>query len=260
MPVRRSLLVLAVLVFAASVPAQESRAQNIFDFLFGGGEAAHPAPTAPREQRRTERRVSPRKAPPRVRASLRVGDGGGGSFSPGGAGFCVRACDGYFFPAPRQSGGARQQSCEYACPSAAVEFYSGYAIEDARNAKGEKYSRLPTAFSFRDKRVAACTCNRPETSEAFFVRISRTDPTLKEGDVLMQPDGALVYHDKDFTPVRRASFLPSWTRDRLKALLDQARRQRPSSAADPTPTGVTKAPKSEAKADSKPSETWVSPQ
>lgn len=252
---RSRLAALAVLIALTASPG-EGRAENIFDFLFG---ADPPQRQAPMEAPRLR---APRVKRPPVDASLRTlrpGEFDGASI--GGSGFCVRGCDGYYFPVPRAPRAARQQACEYACPSAAVEFYGGSDIENARNAKGEKYSRLPMAFSFRDKRAEQCTCNRPETSQAFFVRISRTDPTLREGDVIMQPDGALVYQGADFVPVERSS-LPSWERQRLRALLDQAARGRKRSVSrgtDPTPTAVTSRPKVNAKAAEKAPVIWVSP-
>ena len=63
--------------------------------------------------------------------------------SMSGGGYCVRACDGYYFPLIKSSLISGQQSCELACPSARVQLYEGASIEQARNAKGDRYSALP---------------------------------------------------------------------------------------------------------------------
>jgi hypothetical protein len=214
----------AALALAPLLAPCEGRAEDIFDFLFGPDtppRAAHPpSGYAPRQP------VKPREP---VNASLRAVPPGADE-GMGGGGFCVRTCDGYFFPLIKSAQASRQQSCEYACPSAPMELYEGASIEEARNRKGKKYSSLPAAFSFRDKTTKQCACNRPETSQAFFVRISRTDPTLRDGDVVMSKDGALVYHGSGLVPLNRASFVSSWERQRLRALLDRASRGRKHTA------------------------------
>jgi hypothetical protein len=208
--------------------AQDARAEDdLFDFLFGpdtpshhrsSGRSAEPGEAAPRQRGST---------PPNMRAGLRVlridPNGAGLSAAPSSGGFCVRTCDGYYFPLIPAERATRQKSCEYACPSAPMAIYYGSTIEDARNYRGEKYTSLKTAFSFRDKATPKCACNRPENSQAFFVRIARSDPTLHSGDIIYDRTGAYVYGGNGFTPAAHSALVPGWTRERLRALLERAR-------------------------------------
>jgi hypothetical protein len=133
-----------------------------------------------------------------------------------GGGYCVRACDGYYFPLIKSSLISGQQSCEFACPAARVELYEGPSIEEARNAKGDRYSALPTAFSFREKLTARCACNDPAESHDYFLRFSFKDPTLRPGDIVVGEKGAFVYSGSSLVSVSRAS---RQIRTRLKDLL-----------------------------------------
>ncbi|MEF3365558.1 DUF2865 domain-containing protein [Methylocystis sp. 9N] len=179
-----------------AVPAQES----LFDFLFGPGPSA---PRAPSSQ-------GPRDGSNGAPAAPRP-EGGSGAY-------CVRACDGYYFPLVRSSQATRQQSCEFLCPSASVEAYEGGGIEYARNAKGQRYSALPTAFKFREKVTKDCSCNDPATSQAHFLRLSLTDPTLRSGDVVVEPNGPFVYNGEKLVALSRSA-LPAPVKAHLRELL-----------------------------------------
>ncbi len=135
-----------------------------------------------------------------------------------GGGYCVRACDGYFFPLIKSSQASRQQSCEFLCPSAPMELYEGASIEEARNSRGERYTALPTAFSFREKTAKECSCNDPRSSQDYFIRLSRTDPTLRSGDVVVEANGAFVYNGASLVTLNRSA-LPAQMRSRLREIL-----------------------------------------
>ena len=74
-----------------------------------------------------------------------------------------------------------------------MAIYDGGAIKSARNDKGQRYTALPAAFAFRSKPVNGCACNDPTSSQAYFEKSARTDPTLQSGDVIVETDGAFVY-------------------------------------------------------------------
>lgn len=223
----------AVLVLAAAVAATDARAEiDLLDFLFG------PDPPARSTPGRGGGAVRPRYRPslrPAARpASFRFMRPAASEITPGaggGDGFCVRVCDGYFFPLIKSERATRQQSCEYACPSAPMAIYEGSTIEGARSRKGEPYSRLPTAFQFRDKPAQHCACSRPDTALAYYERIVRSDPTLRRGDVVIAANGALVYGGPGeggaFTPLARASFVPGDTRRKLWSVLERMSRAGP---------------------------------
>jgi hypothetical protein len=204
-----------------------ARAEGLFDFLFGGSD-----PEPQQQQQRVAPGAGPRGGGLRRSVNREDGDashrrrvltrgesrGGGESGEMSGGSFCVRTCDGYFFPLIRSSRATRQQSCEYLCPSTPVELYQGSSIEQARNARGERYSALPTAFRFRDKATEKCACIDPTSSSAYFQNLSRNDPTLRSGDVVIEDSGPFVYNGSTLVTLGRAS-VPSQVRDRLRAML-----------------------------------------
>jgi hypothetical protein len=109
--------------------------------------------------------------------------------------YCVRTCDGRFFPLPRSAGGAHMsqaQMCNAMCPAAETSIYSGGAIERAVSDKGKPYSALKTAFLFRDKKVDGCTCTRDGASGVAALDV-KDDPTLRRGDIVVTREGPMVY-------------------------------------------------------------------
>ncbi|MGD9539572.1 DUF2865 domain-containing protein [Methylocystis sp.] len=188
---------------AALVSPLDTLAQgDFFDDLFG------PEPYSAYPARRSGRVTHPRPRPRAPKAAIRrdrAPEAHAEEDSMSGGGYCVRACDGYYFPLIKSSLVSGQHSCELACPSARVELYEGESIEDARNAKGGRYSALPVAFSFRDKLTAGCSCNDPATSHNYFLRLSRRDPTLRDGDVVIGQNGAFIYSGSSLVSLSRAS-------------------------------------------------------
>src|SRR5439155_22971988 len=73
--------------------------------------------------------------------------------------FCVRLCDGRFFPIQRSSGANAAQVCNSFCPAARTKIFSGGVINYAVANDGTRYSELPNAFAYRDQIVADCSCN-----------------------------------------------------------------------------------------------------
>ncbi|GGK41802.1 DUF2865 domain-containing protein [Salinarimonas ramus] len=140
-------------------------------------EASLPAPA---------RRVAAAPATPRPAAT------------PARFSFCVRTCDGYFFPLG-DLGSARdlslhEEACAAACPAAETMLFAANGsrdIADARSiAGGTPYTALPVAFSHRERRADACACNRPEIGG--LARLAAGDRTLRPGDVIVTADGARV--------------------------------------------------------------------
>lgn len=78
---------------------------------------------------------------------------------------CVRVCDGYFFPisfSTTDDNFERDQArCEASCSSPARLFVyknPGEEIEEMKDLDGTPYTRLLTAFLFRQKYDSACKC------------------------------------------------------------------------------------------------------
>lgn len=210
---------------------------GLFDFLFG------PDPTPQRAAPRSGGDSAPARRARGAVGELRFAkprdgaQGGGASFStePNAGGYCVRTCDGYFFPLIKSAKATRQQSCELACPSAPMEIFDGPTIESARNYKGQRYSSLPVAFAFRDRAKSSCACNDPQTSQAFFERTAQDDPTLQSGDIVVEENGAFVYRGAKLVPLSSASFMPPALRDRLRAMLRRPGPSRPAASQAPAP-------------------------
>src|SRR3977135_1472059 len=79
--------------------------------------------------------------------------------SEGGLAYCVRLCDGRYFPIQRHSGTSSAQTCSSFCPASATKIYNGHGIDRAVAADCKRYSELATAFAYRDKIIPGCTCN-----------------------------------------------------------------------------------------------------
>ncbi len=165
--------------------------------------------------------------PPRASAAATRHEDDGASWG-NGTEFCVRTCDGYFFPLIKSAQQTKQASCEYACPSAPVAYYHGSSIETARNLDGEKYTSLPMAFKFREKVSAGCTCHPPEESQQHSLKIVKNDPTAHSGDIVVEQKGAFVYQGKQAVPIDRSRQLSASVRQNIHKM-----------TAGPVPAGGT---------------------
>jgi Protein of unknown function (DUF2865) len=195
---------------AANPASGQSQAERSASRQFSGSRRhSDPARTQTSEHRRVEQKPNSRKGP-----EMRAKDE-----TSSGAEFCVRTCDGYYFPLIESERMTKQQSCEYACPTAPMGIYEGSTIETARNLAGGKYLSLPTAFSFRDKTTQKCSCNAPEHKQSFSMRVLGADPSLRTGDIVFADHGAYVYERSKLAPAERSTLLSSRTREKIRALL-----------------------------------------
>ena len=110
------------------------------------------------------------------------------SYSGGRQNFCVRTCDGRFFPMPRVSEAADIEACEAACPAAEVRLYSGSDIDSARTEEGETYKALANAFRFQREMVPQCSCSAGASTGLSPIAIE-DDMTLRTGDIVAADDG-----------------------------------------------------------------------
>jgi hypothetical protein len=125
----------------------------------------------------------PRAEAPRRRAS--------GGFSGGGLAFCVRGCDGRYFPAQGADNESKAQSCRSFCPAAETTLVYGSDIDEATTENGKAYSDLPNAFRYRNELVAGCTCNGKDQVGFAPVKVE-DDPTLRKGDIVAGANGLVV--------------------------------------------------------------------
>jgi len=120
--------------------------------------------------------------------------------------WCVRLCDGFYFPVSyRTSSSAYQRDlaiCQHRCPGADVSLYSHPGHLNPENMvsaiSGERYTQLPTAFAYRTKVTDNCSCEMtaPDVKSAKADGSETKDPgteadaTTAEADTqtVPQPD------------------------------------------------------------------------
>jgi hypothetical protein len=112
-------------------------------------------------------------------------------YSSGSQAFCVRTCDGRYFPISASEGQSRAASCNSFCPASETSVVYGSSIDEAATESGKLYSELPNAFRYRDELVPGCTCNGKDQVGLAPVRIEN-DPTLRKGDIVAGADGLMV--------------------------------------------------------------------
>ena len=111
--------------------------------------------------------------------------------SGGSQAYCVRTCDGRYFPISSSGNQSRAASCNSFCPASETKVVYGSDIDSAVGEDGKPYSGLPNAFRYRDELVSGCTCNGKDTVGLAEVKIEN-DPTLRKGDIVAGPDGLMV--------------------------------------------------------------------
>jgi hypothetical protein len=176
---------IAVCVLGAAPTAQ---ARDFFSALFGAfSDNPSLAPSRPEPSRAmpfaSEGDFFGRPAEqPRPRVSY----GGGG-----GQAYCVRTCDGRYFPITAGDGQSRAASCNSFCPASETKIVYGSSIDHAATENGKPYSELPNAFRYRNELVAGCTCNGKDQLGLAPVKIE-DDPTLRKGDIVAGANGLVV--------------------------------------------------------------------
>jgi hypothetical protein len=166
-------------LMCASALAPAAQAQDFFSALFGGfGRARQhyvPMPFANDDG-----------SIPSPRGEMRSRYGGGG-----GQAYCVRTCDGRYFPVTASDNASRAASCSSFCPASETKLFYGSSIDTAATDNGKPYSELPNAFRYRTELVAGCTCNGKDQVGLAPVKVE-DDPTLRKGDIVASGDGLLV--------------------------------------------------------------------
>jgi hypothetical protein len=175
-----------VTLLCASALAPVAQAQDFFSQLFGGVARPRHQPyiSMPFADEDGQVRV------PRGEGRVRYRGGGGGGGSDGQA-FCVRTCDGRYFPVTGSDNASRAASCNSFCPASETKVFSGSNIDNATADNGKSYSDLPNAFRFRNELVSGCTCNGKDQVGLAPVKIEK-DPTLRKGDIVAGENGLLV--------------------------------------------------------------------
>ncbi|MBV8744425.1 MAG: DUF2865 domain-containing protein [Xanthobacteraceae bacterium] len=110
----------------------------------------------------------------------------------GYASYCVRTCDGRYFPLTRSAPAQAGQICQGLCPAAETKVFSGSDINYATATDGTPYNRLANAFLYRQKIVPGCTCNGRDTFGTAAMKLE-DDPTLRPDDLIATKNGLVRY-------------------------------------------------------------------
>jgi hypothetical protein len=183
----------AALTVASPVPARA----GFLDFLFGRAPERPPA-----DINSYAEPPSPGMLMPSGRESLRPSGSTGHAVA-----FCVRLCDGQHFPLEHLTNATPVETCRAMCPASKTKVFYGSEIDHAAS-DGAHYSDLDSAFVYRQRLVANCTCNGKDAFGLAPFDLS-ADPTLRPGDIVSTKDGFQAYAGKHgqgdaFTPVDSA--------------------------------------------------------
>ncbi len=190
----------AAAALAVAMPASPAAAQGLFEALFGGFDRGM--------RRELPARASSYSDPNNYddRRDRRSYGGGGSS------GYCVRTCDGRFFPVKAAGGMSAAELCKSFCPAAQTKIFSGSKIDHSVAPDGQRYADLDNAFLYRERKVDNCTCNGKDAYGLVPLK-AESDPTLKAGDIVATNDGLVTYSGKksaEFTPISEAGGSKEW--------------------------------------------------
>jgi hypothetical protein len=203
---RRMMLVAMVLVGPVALGPRVASAEGLFDFFFNPPKQQQRQAPAQANFFADPFGLNQQPAPARPVASA-------GS----GPAFCVRSCDGKYFPVSTRGGATPVQMCQAFCPASATKVFFGSSIDGASSSTGERYADSENAFAYRKALRADCTCNGRDPAGLAPVDLA-LDSSLRAGDVIATTSGLVAYtgirlgagQTADFTPV--ASF-PGLTAD-----------------------------------------------
>lgn len=190
-------LALTLLLAMPVALAPHAASAGFFDFLFGNDKPAQaPAQQAPSNAFADPFGLSTPNPAPAPAAS-------GGRFTT----YCVRSCDGRYFPLTSRGNGTPAQMCQAFCPASATKVFSGNSIDYAVGNMGERYVDTPNAFAYRKALKADCTCNGRDPAGLAPVDLS-LDTTLRPGDIVATANGLLAYSGTQTANGQTAEFTP----------------------------------------------------
>ena len=195
----------ACLTLLAAPPS--ARAQGILESIFGGFQRSFQPPGVPTDIHAYSNPAlilpqAPNRSPDRIVSS--------GAGLP--TAYCVRTCDGHYFPLLPHAGLSVAQACHSFCPASETRVYRGSTIDTA----------VPNAYAYRRHLITGCTCNgRDAFGLAPIAPLS--DPTLKPGDVVATRQGLIAFTGGKrahaaFTPVRDYSRFSKHYRNQLSTM------------------------------------------
>jgi hypothetical protein len=199
-----------LLAGSVAVTPRVASAEGLFDMLFGGQKQQRQAP-AQANFFADPLGLNQQAAPPPTR---QVASGSGPAF-------CVRSCDGKYFPLMRGNA-SPVQMCQAFCPASTTKVFFGSTIDGASSTTGERYADSENAFAYRKALRADCTCNGRDPAGLAPVDLT-LDSSLRSGDVVATTSGLVAYtgvklgasQTAEFTPVASYPGLTAEVRARL---------------------------------------------
>jgi hypothetical protein len=187
---------------------QPVSAENLLDFFLGGLAKLRAGIAAPPQASFfADPGTNPQPPSPAVASS--------------GPAFCVRSCDGKYFPLMRGSA-TPVQMCQAFCPASPTRVFYGSNIDSAYSSSGERYADSANAFAYRKALRADCTCNGRDPAGLAPIDLA-LDSSLRPGDVIATTDGFVAYsgvrvgneQTAEFTPIASYPGLTADVRARL---------------------------------------------
>jgi hypothetical protein len=213
---RRRMMLVAMVVFGpVALGPRVASAENLFDFLFGGAQKQQQR-QAPAQASFFADPFGLNQPPPPPKPVASAGSG---------PAFCVRSCDGKYFPLLARGGATPVQMCQAFCPASATKVFFGSSIDGASSSSGERYADSENAFAYRKALRADCTCNGRDPAGLAPVDLT-LDSSLRAGDVIATTSGLVAYtgvrlgadQTADFTPVASYPGLTAEVRARLSGM------------------------------------------
>ncbi len=198
------------LALYGAAPVQPAAAQGLLDVLFGNYQHQRRAPLPPR--------VSAYADPfgfSGERSHRRVSNYGGSSSGGPSSGYCVRTCDGKYFPVKSSGNMSATELCKSFCPAANTKVFAGSKIDYSVASDGTRYADLDNAFLYRERTVDNCTCNG-KTAGGLARLKPELDQTLRPGDIVATNEGLATFNGNrnaksaEFTPIDKSGAPSEW--------------------------------------------------
>jgi len=212
---RRRMMPVAAVMLAGSlaIAPRVASAEGLFDMLFGGMQK--------KQQQQPPAQASFFADPMGLNQQQQPAQPTRPMVAGSGPAFCVRSCDGKYFPLMR-SNASPVAMCQAFCPASTTKVFFGSSIDSASSGTGERYADSENAYAYRKALRGDCTCNGRDPAGLAPVDLT-LDTSLRPGDVIATSTGLVAYsgvrvgasQTAEFTPVASYPGLTAEVRSRL---------------------------------------------